>query len=136
MLKYKRVPVAQWIEQSRPKGKIGGSTPLGDATNKIEDFYVAETFNSSNYYVSQMYYVYLLKSLKDESLYISYTSNLRKRLTEHNNGLSLYTKSKRPYKLMYYEAFMNRIDAKDRESYLKSGWGFRSIKKILKRSLT
>ncbi len=27
----KFVPVAQWIEQSRPKGKIGGSTPLGDA---------------------------------------------------------------------------------------------------------
>jgi putative endonuclease len=82
-----------------------------------------------------MYYVYVLISLKDGSFYIGYTGNLKKRLFEHDGGLSIYTKSKRPYKLIYYEAFINRIDAKNREEYLKSGWGFRSLKKILKRSL-
>ena len=82
-----------------------------------------------------MYYVYILKSEKDGSLYIGYTSNLKKRFEEHNKGLSISTKYKRPYKLVFYEAFLNRIDAKDREVYLKSGWGFRSIKKLLKRSL-
>ncbi len=82
-----------------------------------------------------MYYVYILKSEKDGSLYIGYTNNLKKRILEHNNGLSLSTKNKRPYKLIFYEAFINRIDAKHRETYLKSGWGFRSIKKLLKKSL-
>ena len=62
-----------------------------------------------------MYYVYILKSQKDQSLYIGYTSDLKKRFQEHNNGLSLATKYKRPYKLIFYEAFMNRIDAKHRE---------------------
>lgn len=82
-----------------------------------------------------MYYVYILRSEKDGSLYIGYTNNLKKRILEHNNGLSLSTKNKRPYKLIFYEAFINRIDAKHRETYLKSGWGFRSIKKLLRRSL-
>ncbi|MBF8249876.1 MAG: hypothetical protein HW400_477 [Candidatus Levybacteria bacterium] len=79
-----------------------------------------------------MFYVYILQSLKDESLYIGYTSDLRKRFKEHNNGESKATKPFRPYKLIFYEAFLNRVDAKRREEYLKSGWGFRSIKKMLK----
>ncbi|OGE18851.1 excinuclease ABC subunit C [Candidatus Daviesbacteria bacterium RIFCSPLOWO2_02_FULL_41_8] len=82
-----------------------------------------------------MYYVYILKSSKNGSLYIGYTSDLKKRFAEHNNGLSISTKYKRPYKLIFYEAFLDRIDAKHREVYLKSGWGFRSINKLLKRSL-
>ena len=82
-----------------------------------------------------MYYVYILQSIKDNSLYIGYTTNLKKRFSDHNNGLSLATKYKRPYKLIFYEAFLDRIDAKHREVYLKSGWGLRSIKKLLMRSL-
>jgi len=81
-----------------------------------------------------MYYVYVLQSIKDNSLYIGYTADLKKRFEEHNNGLSIATKHKIPYKLIFYEAFVNRIDAKHRETYLKSGWGFRSIKKMLRRS--
>lgn len=80
-----------------------------------------------------MFYVYILQSLKDKSLYIGYTANLKKRFTEHNNGESKATKPFRPYKLIFYEAFLNRIDAKRREEYLKSGWGFRSIKKMLQK---
>ena len=82
-----------------------------------------------------MYYVYILQSSKDHSLYIGYTSDLKKRFQEHNKGFSLATKYKRPYKLFFYEAFTNRIDAKHREIYLKSGWGFRTIKKTLKLAL-
>ena len=78
-----------------------------------------------------MFYVYILQSLKDKSLYIGYTVNLKKRFIEHNNGESLATKPFRPYKLIFYEAFLNRLDAKRREEYLKSGWGFRSIRKML-----
>ena len=76
-----------------------------------------------------------MKSKKDGSHYIGYTIDLRKRFTDHNNGLSRSTKHRRPNKLIFYEAFLDRVDAKHREIYLKSGWGLRSIKKMLKRSL-
>ena len=79
------------------------------------------------------YYVYILKSLKNGSLYIGYTSDLKRRFKEHNDGKSLTTKPFRPYKLIFYEAFRSRIDAKNREEYLKSGYGRRSIMKMLKR---
>ncbi|RJQ31877.1 MAG: GIY-YIG nuclease family protein [Actinobacteria bacterium] len=82
-----------------------------------------------------MYYVYVLQSQKNYSFYIGYTSDLRKRLSEHNAGKSLATKPFRPYKLIYYEAFLDINDAKEREIYLKSGWGRRSIKKALKNYL-
>jgi len=82
-----------------------------------------------------MFYTYILQSLKNKSLYIGYTADLKKRFSEHNDGKSLATKPLRPYKIIFYEAFVNRIDAKKREEYLKSGWGFRSIKKILRNYL-
>jgi len=82
-----------------------------------------------------MHYVYILQSLKNKKLYIGYTNNLKKRLQEHNSGKSLATKPFRPYKLIFYEAFLDKKDAKAREEYLKSGWGLRSIRKMLKNYL-
>ena len=79
-----------------------------------------------------MYYVYILQSKSDSRLYIGYTSDLKKRFIEHNSGKSTYTKTRGPWSLIYYEAFKSRKDAKNREVYLKSGWGFRSIKILLK----
>ncbi|OGD76895.1 hypothetical protein A2368_02415 [Candidatus Collierbacteria bacterium RIFOXYB1_FULL_49_13] len=81
------------------------------------------------------YYVYLLKSLKDGSWYIGYTSDLQRRLRDHNDGKSLATRLFRPYELIFYEAFLNRIDAKNREIYLKGGYGRRTIKAMLRRYL-
>jgi putative endonuclease len=78
------------------------------------------------------YYVYLLQSLKDYSWYIGYTNNLKKRFFEHNKGINRSTKGKRPWKLIYYEAGINEIDAKNRERYLKSGMGRRYLKNRLK----
>ena len=79
----------------------------------------------------RFYYIYILQSLKDGSLYIGYTSDLIKRLKKHNSGKNLATKPFRPYKLIFYEAFLNKIDAKNREEYLKSGYGKRTINKLL-----
>lgn len=79
-----------------------------------------------------MYYVYILKSKKYNSQYIGYTSNLRKRLESHNSGKNKATKPYIPYQLIFYEAFLNKTDAKNREIYLKSGYGLRGIKKMLK----
>lgn len=82
------------------------------------------------------YYAYILQSLKNNSLYIGYTSDLKKRFKEHNNGESKATKPFRPYKLIFYEAFLNRIDAKNREIYLKSGYGRKTINGFLRKYLS
>ena len=79
------------------------------------------------------YYTYILKSLKNNSLYIGYSSDLKKRFERHNKGLNKATKPFIPYKLIHYEAFLNRVDAKRREVYLKSGSGLKSIQKMLER---
>ena len=81
------------------------------------------------------YYVYILQSQKDSSFYIGYTSDLKKRFRQHNNGESRATKPFRPYKLIFYEAFLSRLDAKNREVYLKSGYGRKTINGLLKKYL-
>lgn len=82
-----------------------------------------------------MYYTYILQSEKDKRLYTGYTSDLRKRFREHAEQKSGYTKHRGPYKLIYYEACLDREDAQARELYLKSGRGKRYIKSRLKRFL-
>jgi len=73
--------------------------------------------------------------LKNDYLYIGYTSDLQKRFKEHNSGMSKATKPFIPYKLIFYEAFLNRIDAKNRETYLKGGYGRKTIKALIKKYL-
>lgn len=66
-----------------------------------------------------MFYVYITKSMKNSQLYLGSTNNLRRRLAEHNSGLSSYTKKYMPYTLVYYEAYRSEEDAHKRESNLK-----------------
>ena len=82
------------------------------------------------------YYTYILKGLKDNSLYIGYTTDLKKRFYEHNSSKNKSTKPYIPYELIFYEAFRDRIDAKNREEYLKSGYGRKSIRSMLDRFLS
>jgi len=79
------------------------------------------------------YYVYILQSQKNKSLYIGYSSDLKKRFKQHNEGEGISTKPFRPYKLIFYEAFLNKVDAKHREEYLKSGYGRKTINKMLRK---
>lgn len=79
-----------------------------------------------------MYFVYVLKSQKDGELYTGFTSNLERRLLEHNQGLEISTKSRIPFELIYYEWCIDKKDAIRREKYLKSGWGKRYLKLRLK----
>lgn len=78
-----------------------------------------------------MHYVYILKSLKNGKIYKGLTSDLRRRLSEHNSGRSTYTRQNGPWKLIYYEAFCNKNDAKREEIFLKSGRGKERIKYLL-----
>lgn len=79
-----------------------------------------------------MYFVYVLQSKKDSRPYKGFTNDLERRLKEHNKGLVTYSATWRPWKLIYYEVFPNKEDALERERYLKSGWGRRHIKKVLR----
>jgi len=82
-----------------------------------------------------MFFVYLLKSKKDNKLYTGSTNNLKSRLLRHNKGLVIATRNRRPLKLIYYEACLSRKDAYRREMYLKTSWGKRYLKNRLKESL-
>jgi len=67
-----------------------------------------------------LYYVYLLRSLKDGRFYAGYTRNLKARLERHNRGLVRSTKGRRPFKLVYWKAYRTRAEAMKRERRIKS----------------
>jgi putative endonuclease len=79
-----------------------------------------------------MFYNYLLKSENNEVLYTGYTSDLKKRLKEHNQGLNVSTKPYVPWKLIYYEACLEIEDANRREKYLKTTQGKRLLLRLKK----
>ncbi len=79
-----------------------------------------------------MHYVYVLRSTSNDGLYIGYSSNLRKRLQQHAEGDSFATSYRGPWKLIYYEAYLERDDALGRERYLKSGSGRKFLKTTAK----
>ncbi|MHB8844857.1 MAG: GIY-YIG nuclease family protein [Nitrospirota bacterium] len=64
--------------------------------------------------------VYILQSEKDRSFYIGHTADLNDRLSRHNEGRSIYTKSRRPWRLVHQELFETRSLAMKRERELKS----------------
>jgi len=83
-----------------------------------------------------MYYVYIIQSKKNHSLYIGYTSDLRKRIKKHNEGKSKYTSKYLPWRLVYYEAYSSIIDAKEREKQLKrQAKAMGQLKRRIKNSL-
>ena len=72
-----------------------------------------------------MFYVYLLRSLSTPGQrYIGFTSDLKRRIAEHNAGRSIHTAKYRPWDLVAYMAFRDRQKARQFEYYLKSGSGF------------
>jgi putative endonuclease len=70
-----------------------------------------------------MFYVYLLYSTRDNGFYIGYSTDLKRRLSEHKRSASFATKSRGPWRLIYYEAYTGREDAEGREKFLKNGAG-------------
>jgi len=83
-----------------------------------------------------MYYTYVLLSEKDNKLYVGYTKDLKQRFEQHHKGHVESTSNRRPLKLIYYEACLDRSDATNREKYLKSYHGRMFLKKRLKSYLT
>ena len=83
-----------------------------------------------------MYYLYILKSKKDNRLYIGYSVDLKRRFIEHNNGRVLSTRNRRPLELLYYEAYKYRSAAIMRERILKKfGKSYQKLKARIKDSM-
>ena len=82
-----------------------------------------------------MFYVYVLRSESDYGFYIGFSTDLKRRMAEHIQGASFATKSRGPWKLIYYEAYTEREDAEGREKFLKSGAGRRFLRTQLRHHL-
>ena len=78
-----------------------------------------------------MWYVYIIKSLKDKKIYVGHTKDLKRRFKEHNSGLVESTKARGPFKLLYYEACNLLEDSLKREKSLKTGFGRAYLKRRL-----
>jgi putative endonuclease len=80
--------------------------------------------------IDTLYYVYILK-LNNNNLYVGFSENLQERIKSHDYGLVKATKSFKPFKLVFYCAFLSKKKALDFEKYLKSSSGFAFRKKRL-----
>ena len=79
-----------------------------------------------------VYYVYLLESVASpDQRYVGLSSDLKQRFAEHNAGKSPHTAKYKPWRLVTYVAFSNRIKAIEFERYLKSGSGHAFARKRL-----
>ena len=77
------------------------------------------------------FYVYVLRSIEYKRSYVGFTSNVERRLKEHNSGKTRSTKPYRPWVLLFSERYPTKIDALNREKFLKSGQGRDEIKQKL-----
>jgi len=82
-----------------------------------------------------MYYVYTLQSKKTKKLYIGRSQELKQRFDDHNAGKVKSTKSSRPWKIIFYEAFFDKKDSIRDEKFFKSGYGREALREKLKYSI-
>jgi len=77
-----------------------------------------------------MPFVYILLSQKNNITYVGSTTDLERRIKEHNSGQNFSTKKHIPWKLFYKEEYVTLIEARIREKYLKSCAGRKFVKKL------
>jgi len=83
-----------------------------------------------------MFYMYVIKSKVSKTLYFGYSSDLKKRVKEHNEKKSKYTQTKTPWSLVYYEAYKSAKDARARERQLKKyAKSYAMLKRRIKNSM-
>jgi len=71
-----------------------------------------------------MYYVYILQSINFvDQFYVGYTEDINNRLIRHNSGFTSHTSKYRPWKIITYLVFTDKVKALSFEEYLKSGSG-------------
>ena len=85
--------------------------------------------------MKNFYYTYVLLSSRDNKFYIGFTSNLKRRIKEHEQGKNVSTASRLPVKLIYFEGHRSKRDAMRREGYFKTTKGKVTLRQILRESL-
>ncbi len=75
-----------------------------------------------------MYHVYVLKSTDHLWFYVGMTTDLQRRINDHNKGYNKSTKAKAPFTTLFVEPFQSSAEARKREKYLKSGIGKEFVK--------
>ena len=70
-----------------------------------------------------MWFTYVIQSIKDCGVYVGMTSDVERRMREHNAGYNRSTRSRAPFVLFYVERCDSRPEARKREKFLKSGVG-------------
>ncbi|OGE19839.1 hypothetical protein A3A14_02090 [Candidatus Daviesbacteria bacterium RIFCSPLOWO2_01_FULL_43_38] len=78
------------------------------------------------------YYVYVLRSLKVDWIYVGSTGDLRQRFKSHNDGENLSTRGYKPFQLIFYEAYLSKKDALRREEYFKTTKGKTTLRTMLR----
>lgn len=77
-----------------------------------------------------MFYVYILKSIKDSRYYTGYTHNLAQRLYAHNNGSVKATRKRGPWEIFYTEKFLEEAGAIRREQQIKKWKSRKAIERL------
>ena len=80
--------------------------------------------------MTEFAYTYVLKC-SDDGWYIGSTSNLQRRVAQHQAGECPNTRKRLPVELVYYEACRSLDAARNREKQLKTGFGRGYLKKRL-----
>jgi len=78
-----------------------------------------------------MFYIYVLHNSTKNFIYVGYSENLKQRFQEHNSGKVISTQFYKPLKLIFYEAYPTKSDAKRREKYLKTNKGKTTLTTML-----
>ncbi len=84
--------------------------------------------------IRMKYITYILKSQIAPKTYVGHTDSMDRRLSEHNNGKSIFTRRYKPWSILYTEEFTHENESIKKEEYFKSGAGRRWIKKTLFKS--
>jgi len=82
-----------------------------------------------------MYFVYAITSLNRNYIYIGLTNDHQRRINQHQMGKEKTTAPYRPFAVIFTEQYETRIEARQREKYLKSGIGKEWIKRAYKKKL-
>jgi putative endonuclease len=74
--------------------------------------------------------VYALASLTKEYIYVGLSLDVERRIDEHQRGKEPTTRAYRPFEVLLIEVLADRMEARKREKFLKSGVGKEFLKEI------
>jgi putative endonuclease len=81
--------------------------------------------------MKELYYAYVIKSRNHDYFYKGHCKDLKKRLHQHNSGMTTSIRPYIPFEIVYFEEFENLSEAIKREKYFKTARGREFLRKML-----